>query len=97
MLDAETCLASWSTVLESGLTREAVQENYKKFGPNAFPETEPRSSWEMFFDQFQSLPVALLSGAAGLSIVTGGILDAVLIMGVVACQRGPGLPDRERR
>ena len=83
MLDSETCLASWSTVLESGLTREAVQENYQKFGPNAFPETEPRSQWEMFLDQFKSLPVALLSGAAGLSIVTGGILDAVLIMGVV--------------
>ena len=84
VLDAETCLASWSTLLASGLTREAVQENYQKFGPNAFPENEPRSQWEIFFDQFKSLPVALLSGAAGLSIVTGGILDAVLIMGVVA-------------
>ena len=84
MLDSETCLASWSTVLASGLNREAVQEKFQKFGPNAFPETEPRSQWEIFFDQFKSLPVALLSGAAGLSIVTGGILDAVLIMGVVA-------------
>ena len=35
------------------------------------------------FGQFTSLPVALLGGAAGLSIITGGILDAVLILGVV--------------
>ncbi len=42
-----------------------------------------RSQWEIFFGQFTSLPVALLGGAAGLSIVTGGILDAVLILGVV--------------
>ncbi len=83
VLDSETCLASWSTVLASGLNQEAVQEKFQKFGPNAFPETEPRSHWEMFLEQFQSLPVALLSGAAGLSIVTGGILDALLIMGVV--------------
>lgn len=82
-LAAGSVLANWSTGAESGLTREAVQQNLQDFGPNAFPETETRSQWEIFFDQFKSLPVALLSGAAGLSTVTGGILDAVLIMGVV--------------
>ena len=36
-----------------------------------------------FFEQFNSLPVALLGAAAGLSVVTGGLVDAVLIVGVV--------------
>lgn len=37
----------------------------------------------MFLDQFKSLPVGLLSVAAGLSMATGGVADAVVIMGVV--------------
>ncbi len=81
VLDKNEVLADWSTSPEAGLSREAVQQNYKIFGPNAFPETQTRSQWEIFFGQFTSLPVALLGGAAGLSIVTGGILDAVLILG----------------
>jgi Ca2+-transporting ATPase len=47
------------------------------------PEAEPRSGWEIFLDQFKSLPVALLGVAAGLSVFTGGLADAVLISGVV--------------
>ena len=83
ILDKTAVLADWSSSPEAGLSREAVQQNYNIFGPNAFPETQTRSQWEIFFGQFTSLPVALLGGAAGLSIVTGGVLDAVLILGVV--------------
>jgi len=83
VMEAVEVLAEWSTAAEAGLSLEAVQKNYQKFGPNAFPETATRSQWELFLGQFTSLPVALLGGAAGLSIITGGILDAVLIMGVV--------------
>ena len=35
-------------------------------------------------NQFLSLPVGLLGIAAGVSVLTGGFLDAVVIMGVVA-------------
>src|SRR5262249_8788434 len=41
-------------------------------------------------EQFQSSPVLLLAGAAVLSIATGGILDAVVILGVVALNAGIG-------
>jgi Ca2+-transporting ATPase len=51
---------------------------------NALTETEPRSGLSIFIDYFKSVPVALLSGAALLSILTGGIVDAIVIMGVVA-------------
>ena len=42
------------------------------------------SGLSILIDQFKSLPVALLGAAAGLSIVTGGIADALVILGVVA-------------
>jgi Ca2+-transporting ATPase len=65
--------------LEAGVAQNRLQEN----GPNKLQETEPRSGWRIFFDQMNSLPVYLLGAAAGVSIATGGLLDAVVIMGVV--------------
>jgi hypothetical protein len=41
------------------------------------------------FDQLQSLSVALLTATAGLSLFTGGLADAVVIMGV-----SPGSGDK---
>lgn len=67
-----------------GLTNDTAREHLLTYGPNALPESEPRSAWEMLVDQVNSLPVALLAAAAGISVVTGGIADACVIMGVVA-------------
>ncbi|MGB8990991.1 MAG: HAD-IC family P-type ATPase [Desulfobaccales bacterium] len=83
LLPAEAVLDKWGTSRQSGLFLQAVQKNRQKYGANILPEAEPRSGWEIFLSQFNSLPVALLGAAAGLSIVTGGMVDAVLIMGVV--------------
>lgn len=82
-LEAEAALAKWQTSRETGLSLEAVQRHQRKYGVNILPEAEPRSGWEIFFEQFNSLPVYLLGAAAGLSVVTGGMVDAVLIMSVV--------------
>ncbi|MGC2691530.1 MAG: cation-transporting P-type ATPase, partial [Desulfobaccales bacterium] len=82
-LKAEAVLAQWQTSREKGLSLKAVQGNRQKYGLNLLPEAEPRSGWDIFLVQFQSLPVALLGAAAGLSIFTGGLADAVLIAGVV--------------
>ncbi|MGD0828530.1 MAG: HAD-IC family P-type ATPase, partial [Desulfobaccales bacterium] len=82
-LEAEAVLAEWQTSREMGLSLEAVQRNRQKYGANLLPEAEPRSGWEIFLHQFNSLPVALLGAAAGISVVTGGLADAVLIFGVV--------------
>ncbi|HEY9073118.1 MAG TPA: cation-transporting P-type ATPase, partial [Desulfobaccales bacterium] len=82
-IEAEAALAKWQTSREMGLSLKAVLKNRQKYGSNILPEAEPRSGWGIFLNQFNSLPVALLGAAAGLSIVTGGLVDAVLIMGVV--------------
>ena len=66
-----------------GLSSESIKKKLKKYGPNVLPESVPRSGLSIFIDQFKSLPVALLGVAAGVSVLTGGIADAIVIMGVV--------------
>lgn len=67
-----------------GLDPLEAKERLEQYGANALPEALPRSGWSIFLDQFKSLPVALLGVAAGISVVTGGLADAVVILGVVA-------------
>jgi Ca2+-transporting ATPase len=81
--EPDEALAAFKTSRTTGLPAEAVAKNLQKYGPNVLPEAERRSGWEIFTEQFKSLPVALLGAAAGISVLTGGVLDAVLIMGVV--------------
>jgi Ca2+-transporting ATPase len=82
-LTPEEVLARFSTSPDTGLSSRRARENLTTYGTNLLPEAQPRSSWEIFFGQFQSLPVALLGAAAGLSLLTGGLVDALLIAGVV--------------
>ena len=81
--EIETILSELNTSKETGLSNSAVQANLREYGINAIAETEPRSGLSIFIDYFKSVPVALLSGAALLSVLTGGIADAIVIMGVV--------------
>jgi len=83
------CLARTS-VLDSfgssttlGLSAASAERNRSMYGPNTFAEAERRSGFGIFLDQFKSLPVALLGVAAGLSVVTGGAADALVIVAVV--------------
>jgi Ca2+-transporting ATPase len=66
-----------------GLDIENARNRLTENGPNKLQAAESRSGWSIFLDQMNSLPVYLLGAAAGVSIATGGLLDAVVIMGVV--------------
>ncbi len=81
--NAEAVLDSAGVSPKKGLSSGAAAERLKKFGPNLLPESVPRSGLSIFLEQFKSLPVALLGVAAGISVATGGIADAVVIAGVV--------------
>ncbi|MEM8832492.1 MAG: HAD-IC family P-type ATPase [Cyanobacteria bacterium P01_G01_bin.19] len=81
--ETEAILTDLETSQESGLSWEKVQYNLQKYGTNILAELPPRSGLSIFINYFKSVPVALLTLAAGLSIVTGGIIDAGVIMGVV--------------
>ncbi|HXX58014.1 MAG TPA: HAD-IC family P-type ATPase [Thermodesulfovibrionales bacterium] len=83
LMNAMDVFETFGTSRNSGLSSDIVSANLRKFGPNVLPESVPRSGLSMFLGQFKSLPVALLGVAAGISVLTGGIADAVVIMGVV--------------
>ncbi|HWR87974.1 MAG TPA: HAD-IC family P-type ATPase, partial [Acidiferrobacterales bacterium] len=67
----------------TGLTPTQVQERLKRYGSNLLPKATPRSEFGMFLGQFRSLPVALLGASAVVSVLTGGVADALVIVGVV--------------
>lgn len=81
--DVETLLDKFSTPRYAGLSYQEVQRRQQIYGPNALPEAAGRSGLRMFIEQFETVPVALLAAAAGVSVLTGGIVDAAAIMGVV--------------
>ncbi|MGD9505056.1 MAG: HAD-IC family P-type ATPase [Syntrophobacteraceae bacterium] len=83
VIDADAVVSGFNSSSVHGLTSECALEHLRKFGPNILPESLPRSRVGMFVDQFMSLPVGLLTIAAGFSVATGGLLDAVVIMSVV--------------
>jgi Ca2+-transporting ATPase len=89
MSEAEV-LSSWQTSSAQGLSEEKAREQRQTYGPNVLPEAAARSEWGMFLDQLTSLPVALLAASAGVSLVTGGLADALVILGVVAINAAIG-------
>ena len=66
-----------------GLSGEEARTRLQHYGPNRLPEAEPRSAWSILREQIATVPVGLLTAAAGISVVTGGLADAVAIMAVV--------------
>ncbi|WDT79328.1 MAG: HAD-IC family P-type ATPase [Candidatus Manganitrophus sp.] len=82
-MEIEAVLAVFGTRV-LGLPEASATERLRQYGANILPEAEPRSKWGLFFDQFRSLPVVLLGAAAGLSFITGGIVDGLVIFGVIA-------------
>ncbi|MBH8551333.1 HAD-IC family P-type ATPase [Nostocaceae cyanobacterium CENA357] len=90
LMAADSTLEALNTSKVSGLSHESATANLHKYGYNALSETKTRSDLSIFIDQFKSLPVALLSVAAGVSIFTGGLIDAVVIMGVVGLNAAIG-------
>jgi Ca2+-transporting ATPase len=83
LMDVESVVRALETDRKRGISATTAEQRLKRYGLNAVPVTESRSKWHIFADQFVSLPVALLGAAAGLSILTGGFFDAVVIAGVV--------------
>jgi P-type Ca2+ transporter type 2C len=75
---------------KNGLPEQLAAERLQACGPNRLPELEARSSWSILLDQFNSMPTVLLIAAAGISIFTGGLSDAVAIGGVLAINAAIG-------
>jgi Ca2+-transporting ATPase len=87
---SEDVAAMLSTHLANGLEPADAVRRLARDGPNRLPDPVERSGWDIFFGQLCSLPVYLLGIAAGISLLTGGVLDAVVIAGVVAANAAIG-------
>lgn len=90
LMTTDNVLQSLNTSHCSGLSNETANKHLNKYGKNLLSATVTRSEIGMLIEQFKSLPVALLGVAAGISIFTGGIIDAVVILGVVGLNAAIG-------
>ena len=73
-----------------GLSKDIARERLASHGRNSLPALSGRPRLAMLLEQFESLPVLLLAGAAALSMATGGVLDAAVILSVVALNAAIG-------
>jgi P-type Ca2+ transporter type 2C len=67
----------------SGLPQAEATRRLVENGVNALPQLHGRTQLEILLGQLQSMPIALLAIGAVLSIATGGLLDAAIILGVI--------------
>jgi len=89
-IDAHGVIDVLGSSAQAGLSSQAAREKLSAFGPNHIPEAPRRTKLEIFLSQLNSLPVALLGVAAGISLLTGGLADAIVIMAVVAINSSIG-------
>jgi Ca2+-transporting ATPase len=81
--DAASVLRQQCPQGKRGLGSAEAARRLARMGPNALARAEPRSTWAIFGEQLGNLPAALLGTSAGLSLLTGGIADAIAIGFVV--------------
>ena len=89
-LEAGSAVAHFETSPERGLSDSEAVSRLRRHGPNRLPAPVPRSPFAILLGQFKSLPVLLLGASAALSLATGGIADALAILGVVLINAGIG-------
>jgi len=83
-LSVADAAAQVDTDIETGLSDAEAERRLKQFGANVMPKDAPPSTWALVAKQFESLPVLMLASSAVLSLATGGALDAVATLSVVA-------------
>ena len=87
-MPAEATARAFGSV--NGLSNAEAEERLTRVGANSLPEPAQRNPLEALGEQFRSTPIALLAGSAVVSLATGGVIDAVLTLGVIALNAGIG-------
>lgn len=93
---SQRCLEQLSSDPHTGLSSEEVAVSLDKYGANRLSEKVPRPAWLKFLDQFKSLLVLILIGAAVLAGAIGDIKDAIVIGIVVLLNAGLGFFQEHR-
>jgi Ca2+-transporting ATPase len=79
-----------------GLTSAEASDRLRRYGANELRVVGGRSLASVIAAQFESIPVVLLLGSAVLSVATGGIGDALVILGVVIANAAIGAYSEHR-
>jgi len=88
-MPAEEAVALLSSRLE-GLTSQEAQERLGRYGPNELPRARPVRALRILMDQFRSVVVLLLVGAAIVAMLLGDTLEAGAIAVVLVINTAIG-------
>jgi Ca2+-transporting ATPase len=95
-LDADEVVDRLATSAQKGLSADEAERRRLAHGGNALPVHRPKSGPAIVRDHLTSLPVVLLGGAAALSLLGGALLDAGVILAVVAANAVVGYVTESR-
>jgi Ca2+-transporting ATPase len=79
----EQVCAQLAVTPAQGLAHASAAERLLSVGANKLKEKAPRPAWKKFLDQFKSLLIMILIGAALLAGAIGDMTDAIVILVVV--------------
>ena len=71
------------TSRKQGLSDDEASQRLQRYGANSLTASAARSDLAIMLNQFNSAPVYMLGGSAVIAIITGGMIDAAVILGVV--------------
>lgn len=94
--EGESVAAGLCTSVLRGLSSEEAGRRLTRGGANVMPSPQQRSDLSILLGQFSGLPVALLAGAAAVSVALGSLVEAGAIMAVVAMNGGIGFVTERR-
>mgnify|MGYP001822022353 CR=1 FL=1 len=69
---------------QKGLTDNHALQRLNNWGPNTISELKGRSVLKIVIDQFSSAPLIFLGVHGAIAAMTGGLIEAALVLGVVA-------------
>lgn len=88
-IPCDAVLAEFETG-RAGLRDDLAESRLLRYGPNVLSVQKPRSALSMIAAQFVNPPVALLGLSACVSVATGGVVDALVILSVVVINAAIG-------
>lgn len=93
--EADAALTFHGSSTPAGLSPTVVEDRLR-LGRNVLPQPQARTSLDILLGQFKSLPVLLLGASAVLSVLTGGLSEALAIGAVLALNAGIGFVTERR-
>lgn len=81
--ELDDLLKIFNTSKRRGLDDVEALQRLQRYGENSLSANAARSDLSILLGQFNSPPVFMLGGSAVIAVMTGGLIDAAVILGVV--------------